>query len=305
MHGLDGRVVVITGAGRGIGRAHALLLASLGASVVVNDLGGGPDGTGADRGAAAAVVEEIRDAGGSAVASTEDVATFDGAGRLVADAVDAFGVLHAVINNAAISRDLPLLGMSESDFDAVVAVNLKGTFNINRHAAEHWRAETETGRTDRRAIVNTSSGAGLHGTAGGTAYAAAKAGVAAMTLIAAGELAPLGVRVNAIAPIARTRLTLSAPGVAELMTADAFDPDHVAPLAAVLAAADCPCTGQVFSVCGSVIGRYTGWSITNEVRTEGRWSVDALRDAIEGLPAPEAMRGQAEVFGELAGQSTP
>lgn len=290
MGALEGRVVVITGAGRGIGREHALLLASMGASVVVNDLGG----------AEAAVVEEITALGGAAVGNDDSVASFDGARRIVDAALDAYGALHAVVNNAAISRDLPLLATSEDDFDAVVAVNLKGTFNVNRHAAEHWRSEAEAGRLEERAIVNTTSGAGLHGTAGGTSYAAAKAGVAAMTIAAAGELAPYGVRVNAIAPIARTRLTLSAPGVAELMAPPAFDAAHVSPVVAVLVGQGCPCTGQVLSVCGPVVALYTGWSLGPEVRADERWEVDALRDAIAALPTPTP-RSQGETFAELAG----
>jgi NAD(P)-dependent dehydrogenase (short-subunit alcohol dehydrogenase family) len=292
MEGIAGRVAIVTGAGRGIGREHALLLASLGASVVVNDVH-------AD--VAREVVAEIERVGGQAVPNDDDVASFDGAARLVASAVDAFGDLHVVVNNAAISRDLPLLELSEADFDAVLAVNLKGTFNVTRHAGEHWRRATEAGRLAPRAIVNTSSGAGLHGTAAGAAYASSKAGVAAMTVVAAGDLAPFGVTVNAIAPIARTRMTMSAPGVAELMAAEAFDPANISPLVAVLAAEGCPFTGQVFSVCGPTVGLYGGWSIAEEVRADGRWTAESLRAAMGALPTTVPVRDQGVVLMDLAG----
>ncbi len=291
---LDGRVVVITGAGRGIGREHALLLAGEGARVVVNDLGGAPDGTGADTSAAQAVVDEIVAAGGQAAASTDSVTDFDGARQIIQTAVDAFGDLDVVVNNAGILRDRMLVSMAEDEFDAVIGVHLKGTFNVTRHAAGYWRERTKDGHTGQRAIVNTASGAGLHGNPGQTNYAAAKAGIAAMTIVNALELERYGVRANCIAPIARTRLTLQTPGMGEAMGASVFDPANISPMVAYLARADCPFNGQVFSVYGGSVGIYAGWSIAEEVRTDGVWSPDALAEAMERLPR------QVEVTSQMA-----
>ena len=209
---LQDRVAIITGAGRGIGREHALLFASLGAKVVVNDLGGAVDGSGADVSAAQSVVDEITAAGGQAVANTDSVSSFDGAKAMVDQAVSTFGDLHVVVNNAGILRDRMLVSMSEQEFDDVIAVHLKGTFNLTRHAAGYWRDAAKAGTITDRAIVNTSSGAGLHGNVGQTNYSAAKAGIAAMTVVNAMELNRYGVRANCIAPVARTRLTLQTPG---------------------------------------------------------------------------------------------
>src|SRR5580698_9896299 len=222
---LQDRVAIITGAGRGIGREHALLFASLGAKVVVNDLGGAVDGSGADISAAQSVVDEITAAGGQAVANTDSVSSFDGAKAMVDQAVSAFGDLHVVVNNAGILRDRMLVSMSEQEFDDVIAVHLKGTFNLTRHAADVWREQVKAGNGGDRAIVNTSSGAGLHGNVGQTNYAAAKAGIAAMTIVAGMELQRYGVRANCIAPIARTRLTLQTPGMGESMGQSVFDPE--------------------------------------------------------------------------------
>ena len=286
MSGLEGRVVVITGAGRGIGREHALLLASLGAAVVVNDV----DET------AQEVVDEIRSSGGAAVASTDTVSSFDGARRIVEAALEAFGDLHVVVNNAAISRNVALHSMSEADVDDVLGVNLKGTVNVNRHAAAYWRSRRDAGVVDDRAIVNTSSGAGLHGLGADTLYTATKAAIAGMTVHDAVELAADGVRVNAIAPIARTRLTMSEPGVAAMMAGTAFDPANISPLVAVLAAPDSRFTGQVFSVCGPSVGLYAGWSIADEIRAHDRWTFEALRDAMAELPGSVPTRGQGEIL---------
>ena len=209
---LQDRVAIITGAGRGLGREHALLFASLGAKVVVNDLGGAVDGSGSDISAAQSVVDEITAAGGQAVANTDSVSSFDGAKAMVDQAVSSFGDLHVVVNNAGILRDRMLVSMSEEEFDAVIAVHLKGTFNLTKHAAGYWREAAKEGTITDRAIVNTSSGAGLHGNVGQTNYSAAKAGIAAMTVVNAMELNRYGVRANCIAPVARTRLTLQTPG---------------------------------------------------------------------------------------------
>lgn len=209
---LQDRVAIITGAGRGIGREHALLFASLGAKVVVNDLGGSTSGEGSDTSAAQEVVDEITAAGGQAVASTHSVTSWDDAKAMVDLAVETFGDLHVVVNNAGILRDRMFVSMGEDEFDAVVAVHLKGTFNVGRHAAGYWREQAKEGKEAHRAIVNTSSGSGLHGNPGQLNYAAAKAGIAAMTVVQGMELKRYGVRSNCIAPVARTRLTLQTPG---------------------------------------------------------------------------------------------
>lgn len=283
MTDLDGRVAVITGAGRGIGREHALLFASLGACVVVNDPGVAPDGTGGDVSAAELVVKEITEAGGQAVANTDSVADFEAAGRISRQALDAFGDLHVLVNNAGILRDRVIASMTEDDFDAVVAVHLKGTFNTTRHAVDYWRAQCKAGVSADRAIVNTSSGSGLYGNAGQANYAAAKAAVAAMTLVSAMELGRYHVRANCIAPIARTRLSASA-GVAGQLDDPRFDPANVAPLVAALAAADCPFTGQVFSVYGGTVAQLGGWPTMEEVSSSERWTVPALAEAMQTLP---------------------
>jgi len=289
---LDGRVAIITGGGRGIGREHALLMASEGAQIVVNDLGGAIDGSGADTSAAQSVVDEIVAAGGHAVASTDSVTSFDGARKIVELAVEVFGDLHVVVNNAGILRDRMLVSMSEEEFDAVVAVHLKGTFAVTRWAAEHWREKSKTGDMTDRAIVNTSSGAGLHGNVGQTNYSAAKAGIAAMTIVNAMELKRYGVRANCIAPIARTRLTLQTPGIGEMMGKAVFDPENISPVVAYLATADCPFTGQVFSVYGGSVGIYAGWSIADEVTSTERWSVAGLAQAMDKLPRTVPVNSQ-------------
>jgi NAD(P)-dependent dehydrogenase (short-subunit alcohol dehydrogenase family) len=275
---LDGRVAIITGAGRGIGREHALLFAAEGARVVVNDLGGANDGAGADVSTAQLVVEEILAAGGSAIANAESVTSFVAAKALVDQAIDIFGDLHVVVNNAGILRDRMLVSMAEDDFDAVINVHLKGTFNLTRHAANFWRDTSKQGRTVVRSIVNTASGAGLHGNLGQTNYAAAKAGIAAMTLVNAMELKRYGVRANCIAPIARTRLTLATPGMGDIMGTDAFDPEHISPLVAYLASDDCAFNGQVFSVYGGGVGIYQGWTIDQEVACAGLSPSDLVRE---------------------------
>ena len=219
MGALEGRVAIITGAGRGIGREHALLFAAEGARLVVNDLGGAIDGSGDDRSPAEQVVDEIRAMGGEAVSNSDDVASWDGAQRLVGAAVDAFGELHVLVNNAGNLRDRMLVNMSEEDWDAVIHVHLKGHFLPTRFAAAHWRERVKSGETVTAAIVNTSSTSGLLGNPGQTNYGAAKAGIAAFTVIAAQELARYGVRVNAIAPAARTRMTEATPGLGDIVKA--------------------------------------------------------------------------------------
>jgi NAD(P)-dependent dehydrogenase (short-subunit alcohol dehydrogenase family) len=279
---LEGRVAVITGAGRGLGREHALLFASLGAKVVVNDIGSGADGSGTDGSAAEAVVAEIRAGGGQAIADSHSVTGFTDAGLLVQKTIDTFGDLHVVVNNAGILRDKMLVSMSEADFDDVIAVHLKGTFNVTRHAAEYWRSKAKgVDQPIERAVVHTSSGSGLQGNVGQTNYASAKAAIAGMTLVHAPELKRYGVRVNTIAPIARTRLTMQTPGLNERMAGAEWDPANVSPLVAYLSSERCRFTGQTFSAYGSSVHMYCPWSTIHQVSTTGRWAVHELGDAME------------------------
>ena len=289
---LQDRVAIITGGGRGIGREHALLFGSLGAKVLVNDLGGAIDGSGSDIAAAQSVADEIIAAGGQAVANTDSVSSFAGAKAMIEQAVSAFGDLHVVVNNAGILRDRMLVSMSEEEFDAVIAVHLKGTFNVTRHAADYWREQSKAGVEVDRAVVNTSSGAGLHGNVGQTNYSAAKAGIAAMTVVNAMELRRYGVRANCIAPVARTRLTLQTPGMGEPMQNHLFDPENVSPLVAALAAETCPFNGQVFSVYGGSVGIYAGWSIAESVETDDRWTAETLAAAMDALPRTVEVNSQ-------------
>ncbi|MFF7975434.1 SDR family oxidoreductase [Streptomyces sp. NPDC007905] len=258
-----GRVVVITGAGRGLGRAHALAFAAGGAQVVVNDLGVGPDGAPGPDSPAAAVVAEIRKAGGEAVAHGGDIATTEGAASLIQAAVETYGRLDTLVNNAGFLRDRMLVNLDEDDWDAVLRVHLKGHFLPLKHAAAHWRAEARAGRTPVARIVNTSSGAGLLGSVGQGNYSAAKAGIIGLTLVAAAELARYGVQVNAIAPAARTRMTERT--FAETMAApaagfDAMAPENVSPLVVWLgSAASTGVTGRVFEAEGGRITVMEGW----------------------------------------------
>jgi NAD(P)-dependent dehydrogenase (short-subunit alcohol dehydrogenase family) len=283
MGALEGRVAVITGGGRGIGREHALLFAREGAKVVVNDLGGDNAGNGADSGPARDVVEEIIAAGGTAVASTENVATWSGAESVVLQAVAEFGRLDVLVNNAGILRDSFIAGMEESHWDAVIAVHLKGHFAMLRHAAAYWKAKSKAGDQPNAAVINTASGSGVTlPNAGQANYGSAKAGIAALTLIAAEELERYGVRVNAIAPIARTRLTLATPGMGSLMAEpeegelDLFSPANISPLVAYLATEKCPITGNVYAVQGGAISALSGWHDVETIETDGPWLIDDL-----------------------------
>lgn len=304
MGSLDGRVAVITGAGQGIGREHALLFASEGARVVVNDPGVAIDGSGGDSSLARRVVDEITAAGGKAIANTDSVADWAGAEHLIHSAVEAFGDLHVVINNAGILRNELLVNMSEQEFDAVIAVHLKGTFAVNRWAAVYWREQSKAGFEADRAIVNTSSGSGLHNPLPTeTNYAAAKAGVAAMTTVAAIELRPYHVRVNCIAPSrARTQATADLPGIHGAPQDGQFDPFHpgnVSPLVAYLSTTDCPFNGQVFSVHGGTVIRYHGWSLGEEIHSDHRWSVAGLTHAMEALPRKDPLDNLISALGVL------
>jgi NAD(P)-dependent dehydrogenase (short-subunit alcohol dehydrogenase family) len=289
---LDGRVAIITGGGRGIGREHALLFASEGAKVVVNDLGGAADGSGSDQTAAEQVAAEIKSGGGEAIANGDSVTDWEGAQRIVNAAVEAFGDLHVVVNNAGILRDRVIVNMTEEEFDAVINVHLKGTFCVSRWASAYWREQTKAGNEGKRAIVNTSSGSGLHGNAGQANYAAAKAGIAAMTIVQARELSRYGVRANAIAPVARTRMTLATPGLGDAIAApedpgvfDVWDPANISPIVAFLATEDCPFTGQVFETRGGRVGFYQGWTVTEHVDKDDRWTVEELKAAVKDWPA--------------------
>jgi NAD(P)-dependent dehydrogenase (short-subunit alcohol dehydrogenase family) len=256
----EGRVAVVTGAGRGIGREHALMLAAHGARVVVNDLGAARDGSGSDASPAAEVVAAIRAAGGEAVVNGDDVASWDGAKRLVDQAVAQFGRLDVLINNAGILRDRMLVNMSEAEWDAVIAVHLKGTFAPARHAAAYWRDRSkELGRPVDARLINTSSNSGLFGNPGQTNYGAAKAGIAAFTIIAARELARYGVTVNAIMPHAQTRMTEGLRSLSEAQRA-ARDPRWVAPIAVWLASEQSrEVTGRVFEAGGGLLAVLEGW----------------------------------------------
>ncbi len=280
---LEGRVAVITGAGRGIGREHALLFAREGANVVVNDLGGSNTGEGADTGPAHAVVDEITAAGGKAVANTGNIATWEGAKGLVQQAIDEFGRLDVLVNNAGILRDSFIPGMEESQWDAVIAVHLKGHFAMLHHASAYWKAQSKAGDQPNAAVINTASGSGVTlPNAGQANYGAAKAGIAALTLIAAEELERYGVRVNAIAPIARTRLTLATPGMGALMgepeegEVDLFSPANISPLVAYLATDKCPVTGRVYAVQGGAISALSGWHDTDTIETDGLWEISDI-----------------------------
>jgi NAD(P)-dependent dehydrogenase (short-subunit alcohol dehydrogenase family) len=290
MGSLDGRVAIITGAGRGIGREHALFFAAEGASVVVNDLGGSVDGAGDDRSAAQHVVDEITERGGRAVANADDVTDWDGGKRLVESAVEALGDLHVLVNNAGILRDRVLVNMSEDDWDSVIHVHLKGHFVPTRHAAAYWRMQTKAGNEVKASVINTSSTSGLLGNPGQSNYGAAKAGIAAFTTIAADELVRYGVRVNAIAPAARTRMTEQTPGLSDIVQAppnadefDSWDPANVSPLAAYLATVDCPATGRVYFVQGGQIRLFQPWMMTDSLDKETRWTVAELQTEMHHL----------------------
>ncbi len=284
MTSLEGRVIIVTGGGRGIGREHSKFLASHGAKVVINDLGGGTDGSGNSAEAAQSVVDEILNDGGEAVANYDSVTEFSGAENIINSAVEAFGDLHGVVNNAGILRDHMLVSMTEDDFDSVIGVHLKGTFAVSHFAAKYFRDQAKSGNIKQRTIVNTSSAAGLHGNVGQTNYSAAKAGIAAMTIVHSQELERYGVRVNCIAPIARTRLTLQTPGLNQVMGKSIFDPGNISPLVGYLSADGCQFNGQVFSVYGGSVGIYQGWSIAEEVSNETLWTLDELTQSIEQLP---------------------
>ena len=291
MGALDGRVAIITGAGRGLGREHALLFASEGAKIVVNDLGGDMHGEGGDPSSAMETVADIKAMGGEAVVNGDNVADWDGAKRMVEQAVEAFGDLHILVNNAGILRDRVIINMTEAEWDAVIAVHLKGHFCPTRHAAAYWREQTKAGKEVQASIVHTSSTSGLFSNPGQANYGAAKTGIATLSQICAKELSRYGVRSNAIAPAARTRLTEATPGLSEVVKApeagfDVWDPANVSPFVAYLATADCPFTGETFLVQGGTVQRVQSWSGAEKLEKDDRWTIEELAASASKLARP-------------------
>ncbi|WP_255826216.1 SDR family oxidoreductase [Amycolatopsis sp. GM8] len=292
----EGRVAIVTGAGRGIGRAHALELGRQGARVVVNDLGGAKDGSGEDGGPAEQVAAEIIAAGGTAVANTTDVSDWDNAKALVDQAVEAFGRLDVLVNNAGIVRDRTIASMTEGEWDSVIRVHLRGTVSPAHFAVRHWRARAkETGKPVDARLINTSSASGLFGNFGQSNYGAAKAGIAAFTVIAAMELASYGVTANAISPVAQTRLTQGVGGGSELD----LRPEHVAPVVAWLASTrSSAITGRVFLVGGGRIGVLEGWRLGPEAARDSVWTVDEIDTLLPKLVGDAAPN--ADIWGHVA-----
>jgi NAD(P)-dependent dehydrogenase (short-subunit alcohol dehydrogenase family) len=306
---LEGKVAVVTGAGRGIGREHALALARAGAKIVVNDLGAALSGEGHDDTPAQQVVQEIESLGGEAVANDANVADFAQAGEMVRQAFVQWGRLDILVNNAGILRDRMLVNMSEQEWDAVINVHLKGHFAPTRHAAAHWRELSKAGSEVRGRVINTSSPSGVFGNIGQANYGAAKAGIAAFTVIAAQELHRYGVTVNCLAPNARTRMTeetfdMSAPDPNEF---DPLDPGNMSPVVVALCAdAAQQITGQVFHVWGSAVNALRGWSAGELFQTEGRWDADDLLQQIverfpDGASPPGMVAGMQSAGGKSLG----
>jgi NAD(P)-dependent dehydrogenase (short-subunit alcohol dehydrogenase family) len=296
----DGRVVIITGAGRGIGRGHAIEFARQGAKVVVNDLGAEVDGTGSSAGPAGEVVEEIRGMGGEAVANGEDISDPDGAKRLIDTAIETFGGLDVLVNNAGILRDRMLVNMTVEEWDAVIRVHLRGTFGPMRWAAGYWRDRAKAGETNDARIINTTSPSGIYGNVGQTNYGAAKAGIASMTVIAAMELGRYGVTVNAIAPAALTRMTenlnLGMTGERKPDEFEPNDPDNIAPLVVWLGSPESKdITGRVFNVFGGHISVAEGWVAGPAADKDDRWDSAELGGVIPDLVAKAAPN--ADMFG--------
>jgi NAD(P)-dependent dehydrogenase (short-subunit alcohol dehydrogenase family) len=295
----DGRVVVVTGAGGGLGRAHALAFAAEGAKVVVNDIGTSREGDGSSAAPAQQVVDEIVGAGGEAVPNTDDVADWDGAGGLVRTAVDAFGGLDVLVNNAGFLRDRMLASMSVEEWDAVIRVHLRGHFCTLRQAAGYWRDAAKSGAAVDARVINTSSGAGLMGSVGQGNYSAAKAGILGLTLVAAQELSRYGVTVNAIAPAARTRMTEVA--MPEMMKPpesgfDAMAPENVSPLVVWLGSVESRgVTGRVFEVEGGMLSVADGWQHGPRVDKGARWAPGDLgpvvAELLAGAPTPTPVYG--------------
>lgn len=298
----DGRVVIVTGAGNGLGRAYALGLAAEGARVVVNDLGVGTHGeAGATQGAAEKVVAEIRAAGGQAVANNDDVADFEAGKRIVDAALDAFGDLHAVVNNAGFVRDRMFVSCTPEEWDAVIRVHLRGHFCTSRHAVDYWRSRQKAGHAIDARLINTTSGAGLQGSVGQSAYSTAKGGIATLTLVQAAELRRYGITANALAPNARTRMTLTAFAEQMKSTQDGFDvfaPENMAPLVAWLCSSEsAQVTGQVFELKGGRLWLSEGWSDGPAEDKGARWMASELGPVVRRLLAARA--AAKPVYGSL------
>ncbi len=282
----DGKVAIVTGAGRGIGRAHAVMLASEGAAVVVNDLGGDALGDGADITPAQQVVDEITAAGGRAIVNGASVSSWSGAEAMIQQAVDTYGRLDVLVNNAGILRDKMSFNMDEAEWDAVIDVHLKGHFAPSRFAASYWRAQSKAGSEVNAKIVNTASESGLYGNAGQANYAAAKAGIAAMTIVMARELERIGVRVNAVTPVARTRLTdtVATGGFMDKKEGefDRFAPENISAVVGWLASdLSDGVTGQIVKVMGGQVQLLTGWRPVTQADADTEWtiaSIDAISD---------------------------
>jgi NAD(P)-dependent dehydrogenase (short-subunit alcohol dehydrogenase family) len=289
MGSLDGRVAIITGAGRGIGREHALLFAQEGAKVVVNDLGASETGTGRDISPAQGVVDEIRSRGGEATVNGDDVADEEGAKRLVQSAIDTYGTLDVLVNNAGILRDRTIINMTADEFDAVIRVHLRGHFLTLKWAATFWRERSKAGQQVKASVINTSSTSGLLSTAGQANYGAAKTGIATMTEIAQKELGRYGVRVNAIAPAAVTRLSATVPGFEERQERnraeaarlgfDKTDPANISPFVAYLATADCPIKGKTVFVRAGTVQLFRPYTVVDKLTIDRRWTIKELADA--------------------------
>lgn len=296
----DGNVVIITGAGRGLGRAHALAFAAEGAKVVVNDVGASLTGEGADLSPAQEVVNEIVAAGGEAIVNADDISDWDGAGNLVRSTIETFGGLDTVVTNAGIVRDRMFVNMTVDEWDAVIRVHLRGTFCPVKHAVEYWRAESKAGRERPGRVVTTSSGAGLHGSLAQTNYAAAKAGIAAFTINIAAELGRIGVRANSIAPSARSRMTEEA--FPEMMAKpaegfDAMDPANISPLVVWLGSPACDVSGRVFECAGGLISLADGWQVGASFDKGARFDPDEIgavvTDLVQATPPPFPVHGTA------------
>ncbi|MEX1218165.1 MAG: SDR family oxidoreductase [Acidimicrobiales bacterium] len=294
----DNRVVIITGAGRGLGREHALAFAGEGAKVVVNDVGASLQGDGNDMSPAQEVVDLIRANGGEAITNGDDIADWDGAGRLVQSAIDTFGGLDTVVTNAGIVRDRMFVNMSVDEWDAVIRVHLRGTFCPVKHAVDYWRAESKAGRQREGRVVTTSSGAGLHGSIAQTNYSAAKAGIATFTINIAAELGRIGVNANSIAPSARSRMTEEA--FAEMMAKpeegfDSMDPANISPLVVWLGSSACDVSGRVFECAGGLISLADGWQVGAEFDKGAKWEPteigSVVADLVTAAPAPFPVHG--------------
>jgi NAD(P)-dependent dehydrogenase (short-subunit alcohol dehydrogenase family) len=307
MPALEGKVAIVTGAGRGIGREHVLALARAGAKVVVNDLGATLAGEGQDPGPAQQVVQEVESLGGEAVVNGENVADFDGAKRLVGQALERFGRLDILVNNAGILRDRMLVNMEEDEWDAVIEVHLKGHFAPTRHAAAHWRERSKAGDDVRARIVNTSSPSGVFGNVGQANYGAAKAAIAGLTIIAAQELARYGVTVNAIAPSARTRMTEQAFGDIPPPQDgfDEMDPANISPVVVALCADEAQgITGQCFFVYGGMVNVLQPWEPDEAFVRDARWDADELLSELrERYPDGIAPEGMAAMMQRAGGHS--